>query len=162
MQWHQLNHMQTICTLLQTDNNINTPSLDFLQAGCSSWRPMNSVKAHNAHNGQQKSNLRHKKREVKVTMEGIRTGTGTERCPTTVPTVLSKPHSLTIKFLDLFQFSLTGRNQVPHQYMRHSFIYRLQTSHLNKAVHTCKKYRWNETMLQYHSAFYFIFASPHM
>jgi len=102
---------------------------------------MNSVKAHNAHNGQQKSNLRHKKREVKVTMEGIRTGTGTERCSTTVPTVLSKPHSLTIKFLDLFQFSLTCRNQVPHQYMRHSFIYRLQTSHLNKAVHTCKKYR---------------------
>jgi len=148
MQWHQLDHMQTICTLLQTDNNINTPSLDFLQAGCSSRRRMNSVKAHSARNGQQKSNLRHKKREVKVTMEGIKTGTGTERCPTTVPTVLSKPHSLTIhrrsltiKFLDLFQFSLTCRNQVPYQYMRHSFIYRLQTSHLNKAVHTCKKYR---------------------
>ena len=25
-QWHPLGHMQTICTLLQTDNHINTPS----------------------------------------------------------------------------------------------------------------------------------------
>jgi len=24
MQWHQLDHMQTICTLLQTDNHTNT------------------------------------------------------------------------------------------------------------------------------------------
>jgi len=29
MQWHQLDHMQTICTLLQTDKNINTSSLNF-------------------------------------------------------------------------------------------------------------------------------------
>ena len=29
MQWHQLDHMQTICTSLQTDNHINTPSLNF-------------------------------------------------------------------------------------------------------------------------------------
>jgi len=28
-QWHQLDHMQTICTLLQTDNHTNTSSLDF-------------------------------------------------------------------------------------------------------------------------------------
>jgi len=27
-QWHQLGHMQ-VCTLLQTDNNISTPSLSF-------------------------------------------------------------------------------------------------------------------------------------
>ena len=33
------------CTLLQTDNYTNTSSLDYLQAGCSSWRPSNSVKA---------------------------------------------------------------------------------------------------------------------
>jgi len=45
MQWHQLDHMQTICTLLQTDNHINNSSLNFLQAGCTSWRPTNSVKA---------------------------------------------------------------------------------------------------------------------
>ena len=28
-QWHQLDSMQTICTLLQTDNHTNTPSLNF-------------------------------------------------------------------------------------------------------------------------------------
>jgi len=27
-QWHQLDHMQTICTLLQTDNHTNTSSLN--------------------------------------------------------------------------------------------------------------------------------------
>ena len=35
-QWHQLDHMQTICTSIQTDNHTNTSSLGFLQAGCSS------------------------------------------------------------------------------------------------------------------------------
>jgi len=44
-QWHQLNHMQITCTLLQTDNHTSTSSLNFLQAGCSSWCPTNSVKA---------------------------------------------------------------------------------------------------------------------
>jgi len=29
MQWHQLDHMQTICTSLQMDNHINTSSLNF-------------------------------------------------------------------------------------------------------------------------------------
>jgi len=29
MQWHQLNHMQTICTSLQTDNHASTPPLVF-------------------------------------------------------------------------------------------------------------------------------------
>ena len=28
MQWHQLDHMQAICTSLQTDNHTNTPSLN--------------------------------------------------------------------------------------------------------------------------------------
>jgi len=28
-QWHQLDHMQTICTSLQTDNHANTSSLSF-------------------------------------------------------------------------------------------------------------------------------------
>jgi len=42
-QWHQLDHMQTIRTSLQTDNHTNTSSLNW-QAGCSSWRPTNSVK----------------------------------------------------------------------------------------------------------------------
>jgi len=43
-QWHQLGHMQ-ICTSLQTNNHASTPPLSFLQAGCPSCRPTNSVKA---------------------------------------------------------------------------------------------------------------------
>ena len=29
MQWHQLDHMQTVCTSLQMYNHTNTPSLNF-------------------------------------------------------------------------------------------------------------------------------------
>jgi len=29
LQWHQLDHMQTICTSLQTDNHTNSSSLNF-------------------------------------------------------------------------------------------------------------------------------------
>jgi len=43
-QWHQLGSMQ-VCTLLQTDNHASTPPLSFLQAGCPSCHPTNSVKA---------------------------------------------------------------------------------------------------------------------
>jgi len=43
-QWHQLGHMQ-VCTSLQTDNHTSNPPLSFLQAGCPSCRPTNSVKA---------------------------------------------------------------------------------------------------------------------
>ena len=43
-QWHRLDHMQ-VCTSLQTDNHANTSLLSFLQAGCPSCRPTNSVKA---------------------------------------------------------------------------------------------------------------------
>jgi len=43
-QWHQLGYMQ-VCTSLQTDNHANTPPLSFLQAGCPSCHPTNSVKA---------------------------------------------------------------------------------------------------------------------
>jgi len=43
-QWHQLGHMQ-VCTSLQTDNHASTPPLSFLQAGCPSCCPTNSVKA---------------------------------------------------------------------------------------------------------------------
>jgi len=42
-QWHQLDHMQTICISLQTDNYTITHYI--LQAGSSSWRPTNSVKS---------------------------------------------------------------------------------------------------------------------
>jgi len=43
-QWHQLGHMQ-ICTSLQTDNDASTLALSFLQAGCPSCCPTNSIKA---------------------------------------------------------------------------------------------------------------------
>jgi len=41
-QWHQLGYMQ-VCTSLQADNHTSTPPLNFLQAGCPSCRPTNSV-----------------------------------------------------------------------------------------------------------------------
>jgi len=34
-----------VCTSLKTDNHASTPLLSFLQAGCPSCRPTNSVKA---------------------------------------------------------------------------------------------------------------------
>ena len=37
--------MQTVYTMLQTDNHTNTSSLHFLQARCSFWCPTNSVSA---------------------------------------------------------------------------------------------------------------------
>jgi len=43
-QWHQLGHMQ-VCTSLQTDNHASTAPLSFLQAGCPSCCPANSIKA---------------------------------------------------------------------------------------------------------------------
>jgi len=43
-QWHQLGHMQ-ICTSFQTNNHASTSLLSFLQAGCPSCRPTNSVSA---------------------------------------------------------------------------------------------------------------------
>ena len=43
-QWHQLGHMQ-VCISLQADNHTSTTPLSFLQAGCPSCRPTNSVKA---------------------------------------------------------------------------------------------------------------------
>jgi len=44
---HQLDHMQIICTSLQTDNHASTSPVttQFLQAGCPFCRPTNSVKA---------------------------------------------------------------------------------------------------------------------
>jgi len=43
-QWHPLGYMQ-VCISLQTDNHASAPPLSFLQAGCPSCRPTNSVKA---------------------------------------------------------------------------------------------------------------------
>jgi len=44
-QWHQLDHMQIICTLLLTDNHTSYFTTQFLQARCPSCCPTNSVKA---------------------------------------------------------------------------------------------------------------------
>ena len=55
-QWHALGHMQ-VCTSLQTDNHASTPPLSFLQAGCTSCRPTNSVKALKAVDGSRNSRL---------------------------------------------------------------------------------------------------------
>jgi len=41
-QWHQLGHMQ-VCNLIQTENHASTQPLSFLQAGCPSCRPTNSI-----------------------------------------------------------------------------------------------------------------------
>jgi len=43
-QWHQLGHMQ-VCTSLHADNHASTSPSVFLQTGCPSCRPTNSVKA---------------------------------------------------------------------------------------------------------------------
>ena len=43
-QWLQLGHV-LVCTSLHTDNHASTPPLSFLQAGCLSCHPTNSVKA---------------------------------------------------------------------------------------------------------------------
>jgi len=43
-QWHQLGHMQVYASL-QAGNHASTPLLTFLQAGCPSCCPTNSVKA---------------------------------------------------------------------------------------------------------------------
>jgi len=42
-QWYQLGHMQ-VSTSHQTDNHASNPPHSFLQAGCPSCRPTNSVK----------------------------------------------------------------------------------------------------------------------
>jgi len=56
--WHQLGHMQ-VCTSLQTDNHASAPPLSFLQAGCPSCRPTNSIKAlHNYNDPNYKSTAR--------------------------------------------------------------------------------------------------------
>jgi len=52
-QWHQLDHMEIICTSFQTDKNSSISSLNFLEARCSSWRPTNSVRALKATKSQQ-------------------------------------------------------------------------------------------------------------
>jgi len=37
-----MGYKTVVVMVVQTDNNASTSSLNFLQAGCSSWRPTNS------------------------------------------------------------------------------------------------------------------------
>ena len=69
-QWHQLGHMQ-VCTSLQTDNHTSTPPLSFLQAGCPSCRPTNSVKTLN----QPTNNFICKKKQIKHSLKQEHQGT---------------------------------------------------------------------------------------
>jgi len=58
-QWHQLGHMH-VCISLQTDIHASSPTTQFfLQAGCPSCRPTNSVKALKAYDGRLKTTWRH-------------------------------------------------------------------------------------------------------
>jgi len=54
-QWNLLDHMQ-VCTSLQADKHASTPPLSFLQVGCPSCHPTNSVKALKAIHSIQQSN----------------------------------------------------------------------------------------------------------
>jgi len=53
-QWHQLDHMQIICTSLQSGNYTSTSSLTFLQAGCSTLMPNQQHQSTEDNNKQQK------------------------------------------------------------------------------------------------------------
>jgi len=44
-QWHQLDHMQSVCTLIQTDNHTNTSSLNFFTGRMLFQCPTNNVKS---------------------------------------------------------------------------------------------------------------------
>jgi len=68
-QWHQLGHMR-ICTSLQTDNHASTPPLSFLQAGCPSCRPTNSVKALKANINEISETLMSAKQAINDKLQG--------------------------------------------------------------------------------------------
>ena len=78
-QWHQLGQMQ-VCTLPQTGNHTSTLPLSFLQAGCRSCSPTNSVKAlkditvHTAINKSTNQNRLEKCYEVTSEMASLRGG----------------------------------------------------------------------------------------
>jgi len=65
-QWHQLGNMQ-VCTSLQTDNHASTPPLSFLQAGCPSCHPTNSVNAMKA----QSKDKYHRQTQVEEQMHTV-------------------------------------------------------------------------------------------
>ena len=60
-----------VCTSLQTDNHASTPPLSFLQAGCPSCRPTNSVKALKAYIGRQHWYIISCTPDIKVSRGGV-------------------------------------------------------------------------------------------
>ena len=54
-----------VCNSLQTDNHSSTPPLCFLQAGCPSCRPTNSIKALKAQKKERKEKERKKRKKLK-------------------------------------------------------------------------------------------------
>jgi len=61
-----------VCISLQTDNHANTPPLSFLQAGCPSCRPTDSVKALKEKSGEQAGeNVANTSRPIRVTASRI-------------------------------------------------------------------------------------------
>ena len=65
-QWHQLGHMQ-VCTLLQTDTTPAPHRSVFLQAGCPSCHPTNSVKALKAKNNIYSAEINQKSNQKRIT-----------------------------------------------------------------------------------------------
>jgi len=66
--WHQQDHMQIICTSLQTDNHTSTSSLNFLQTGCSfCCQPTVSKSVHWQRLGVQQSKRRYTQKLKHVT-----------------------------------------------------------------------------------------------
>jgi len=56
---------QQVCTSLQTNNHASTSPLSFLQAGCPSCRPTNSVKALKANCGVSPEEKKNKKADTR-------------------------------------------------------------------------------------------------
>jgi len=62
-----------VCTLLQTDNHTSTPPLCFLQPGCPSWCPTNSIKALKAtkHMYNMLLNVYHRRPQVEIAISQL-------------------------------------------------------------------------------------------
>jgi len=83
-QWHQLGYMQ-VCTSLQTDNHTSTPPLSFLQVGCPSCRPTNSVKALKATTGLYKHYINHNQTLFTLTFRSLPETFVKRRCTILLP-----------------------------------------------------------------------------
>jgi len=99
-QWHQLGRMQ-VCTSLHTDNHASTSPLSFLQAGCPSCHPTNSVKALKAH-----ANAIHKSKTFSWTYD------------TSVAVVINRP----VLYKSTYLLNYFGKRNKQLQYLLASMI----------------------------------------